>query len=127
MKKTHKVKFLSSYKWYDYSYLLQAMEDWLDNASKQSSKHGSLTRSPQTAKEMKIAASLIKRIREDEIYTKKNEVFEGKNITHDSDVVKLLGMEPFTQTKHHLVTEHRKQDIKFMFDFIAKHLLTWWD
>ena len=127
MKKSHKSKFLNSYKWYDYTFLLQAMEDWIDNASKQTNKHGSLVRSPQTAKEMKIAASLIKRIREDEIYTKKNEVFNGRNNTYGSGMVKRLGVEPFTYTSPQIEKAHRKQDIKFMFDFIAKHLLTWWD
>ena len=127
MKKSHKSKFLNSYKWYDYTFLLQAMEDWLDNASKQTSKHGNLVRSPRTVKELKVAASLIKRIREDDIYTKKNEVFSGKNTTYDIGIMDTLGMKPFTQTNHHIVEAHRKQDIKFMFDFMAKHILTWWD
>lgn len=40
MKTKHKNRFLNSYKWWDYSYLLQAMEDWLDNSSKQHNKYG---------------------------------------------------------------------------------------
>ena len=123
MKTKHKNRFLNSYKWWDYSYLLQAMEDWLENSSKQHSKHGHLVGSDKTAKQMKVAAALIKRIREDEYHNNLNKVFPCRNKTV---------MDKFCLGKHALEWNPkedllRKQDLQYLMKFMEKHILGWWD
>ena len=123
MKTKHKNRFLNSYKWWDYSYLLQAMEDWCDNASTQHSKHGHLVSSDKTAKQMKVAAALIKRIREDEYHNNLNKVFPCRNKT---------AMDKFCLGEHSLEWNMdsdllRKQDLQYLMKFMEKHILGWWD
>ena len=123
MKTKHKNRFLNSYKWWDYSYLLQAMEDWLENSSKQHSKHGHLVSSDKTAKQMKVAAALIKRIREDEYHDNLNKVFPCRNKT---------AIDKFCLGEHALEWNRdsdllRKQDLQYLMKFMEKHILGWWD
>ena len=120
MKTKHKNRFLNSYKWWNYSCLLQAMEDWLENASKQHSKHGHLVGSDKTAKQMKVAAALIKRIREDEYHNNLNKVFSCRNKTADIGSFHDFSYNP----KADLL---RKQDLQYLMKFMEKHLFGWWD
>ena len=101
---------MNKYHWYDYSFLLQAIQDWLDNSSKQHKENGVLVRSNRTAKEMLIASNLIKRINDSDIYYKPNMVFNTKN--------KFLYISSEKQ---------EKQDINYLFDFMKKHIQGWWD
>ena len=124
MKTKHKNRFLNSYKWWDYSYLLQAMEDWLENSSKQHSKHGHLVSSDKTAKQMKVAAALIKRIREDEYHENLNKVFLCRNKTIGKDKICLMGESFQYNVDSDLL---RKQDLQYSMKFMEKHLFGWWD
>lgn len=127
MKNKHKQRFLQAYKWWDYSFLLQAMEDWCENASKQHSKHGHLVCSKDTAKQLKLVSALIKRIREDDVYSLQCKVFNSKNATYDGAVVKALQLEPFTRTKVEIENKQRKQDLQYLFKIMEKKMFSWWD
>ena len=101
---------MNKYKWYDYSFLLQAVSCWLEDSAKQHKEKGVLVRSNKTAKEMIIASNLIKRITEEEIYYKPNKLFDNKN-----------------KFPYSYCETQRKQDIDYLFDFMKKHLTGWWD
>lgn len=111
------------YPWWDYCYMLEMVEDWLKHSSKMHNKHGCLVRSDRTAKEMKIAYSLISRIREDE-YSKPNKVFPCRN-RHVKENILNLGLEAFDYNPE--AEDLRKQDVEYLFNFMKKHILNWWD
>lgn len=121
MKSKHKSRFVNSYKWWDYSYLLLAMEDWLNNSSKEFKTKGCHVGSEKQSKQMKIAASLIKRIREDEVYDKPNKVFNNRNVSYGD-----LGSE-FTSTKWETSRSQRLQDLDYLFKFMKRNMFSWWD
>lgn len=142
MKRQHKRRFLEAYKWWDHSYLLQAMEDWLTNAAKKHST--SIWRSsntPSIIKHMKTCAALCKRIREDE-YLLTHPVIWPKyscDVVHEplsnggvemKWVNKLPNeriYEKFAGKQWERTNKMRKQDLELLTKLLNKHLLTFWD
>lgn len=114
MKNKHKRQFLNAYKWYDYSFLLMAMEDWLDNASKVTMKKGTHLNADKVAKKMKICAELCKRVREDE--PQRNEVFTQRNYVGN-----------FISEKFSYQEKRRKANLSLLTTMLNKHLLGFWD
>ena len=66
MKNKHKRTFHQVFKWYDYDFLLQAMELWFSEASKRTESEGVHKAHKCTAKRMKLCYELIRRIRNDD-------------------------------------------------------------
>jgi hypothetical protein len=64
LKRERKEIFLLSYPWYDYGYLLRAVEDWCRYSSEMHQKLGMSVNSPKKAKILKTMAALCKRINE---------------------------------------------------------------
>lgn len=115
MKNKHKRQFLNAYKWYDYSFLLMAMEDWLDNASKVTMKKGMHLNVDKVAKKMKICAELCKRVREDNTQT--NKVF----ITRNNKDFRVM------RESHKYLVKRRKENLSLLTTMLNKHLLGFWD
>lgn len=114
MKNKHKRQFLNTYKWWDYSYLLLAMEHWFDNASKITMEKGVLLHADRTAHRMKICAELCKRIREDN--SQRNEVFKSRNYRQGC------------RKEFYKYTQKRKTaNLRLLTDMMNKHLLSFWD
>ncbi len=123
MKKKLKNQIMDSNPWWDYSSLLTLMEVWLRNSSHKHKTKGNLLRSDKTAKEMRIASELIKRIKDDE-YDKPNKVFDSKNGHIEADSMG-LGLEAFSYSKN--ADQRKKEDLTYLMDLMKKHLLGWWD
>ena len=66
MKNKHKRTFHQVFKWYDYDFLLQAMELWFSEASKRTESEGVHKAHKCTAKRMKLCYELLRRIRNDD-------------------------------------------------------------
>jgi hypothetical protein len=116
VKNKHKRQFLNTYKWYDYSFLLMAMEDWLDNASKVTMKKGMHLNADRVAKRMRILAELARRIREESLQT--NKVFTCRNFNgYDGDVFE----------KYDYRHKRTEANLKMFTDMLNKHLLGFWD
>jgi hypothetical protein len=115
MKNKHKRQFLNAYKWYDYSFLLLAMEDWLNNASKVTAKRGTHINADKTAKRMKVMAELAKRIREDNLQT--NKVFTSRN---NKDIRVMW-------ESHKYLVIRRKETLSLLTTMMNKYLLGFWD
>ena len=123
MKKKLRKQIQKQYPWWDEHYLIQMIEDWLKHSSEMHSKHGHLVRSDRTAKEMKIAANLLHRINSHD-YSKPNKVLPCRNKHIEADSMR-LGLEAFDYNPKE--NELKKQDVDYLFDFMKKHILTWWD
>lgn len=123
MSKQLKKGIQKKYPWWDSYFLLEMGEDWLKRSSDMHTKRGNLIRSDRTAKEMKIAHCLINRIREKD-YSNPNKVLpcRNKHIPRDSMG---LGLESFDYNPRE--DELKKQDVGYLFDFMKKHILGWWD
>lgn len=142
MKRQHKRRFLEAYKWWDHSYLLQAMEDWLFNAAK---KHATSpwqsVNSKSTIKHMKTCAALCKRIREDEYHMNTPLVWPkySCDVVHEPlnngcVQMKWVNKLPNEKTYERFSKKHwehsnkmRKADLELLTKLLNKHLLTFWD
>lgn len=125
MKKKFKNQLFNHYKWWDHYYLLDMMEDWLRHASHKHQRYGNLLRSEETSKKMLIAANLIKRIKDDEVYSCPNKVFTKRNGCVKAGV---LFEEDFVPFEYCLESdEKRKEDLKYLFKFLEKSLFGFWD
>ena len=100
------------------------MEHWLENSSKQHNKHGHLVSSDKTAKQMKVAAALIKRIREDEYHDNVNKIFPCRNNTVGKNA---FGLDVESFDYNPKASQLRKQDLQYLMKFMEKHLFGWWD
>ena len=123
MKKKLRRQIQKEYPWWDHFHMFKMLQDWLEHSSKMHKERGCLVRSDATAKQMKIAAALIKRINEDS-YDTPNKVFDCRN-TYIKGTFCGIENEVFSYNpKGH---ELRNQDVEYLFDFIKKHVLHWWD
>lgn len=140
MKRQHKRRFLEAYKWWDHSYLLQAMEDWLTNAAKKHST--SIWRSsntPSIIKHMKTCAALCRRIREDEyaypsIWPTISSEITWSTFENNLSEMRIINKLPDEKTYERFITkrykhenEMRKADLELLTKLLNKHLLTFWD
>lgn len=125
-------QFQQNYKWWDYSYLLLAMRDWLIHAAKMTDKRGITLNGPKYARRMRVAAALCDRILQDD-YGDKTAIFPKvycdfehgfANRTYYPDEATYQKY----MTIHYKHRETQKQrDIEYLMWYIGKHLQTWWD
>ncbi len=124
MKKKLKSQIKNQVTWWDYTSMLDLMEIWLRNASHQHKVKGHFVRSDRTAKELLIAAELVKRIKNDEIYDKPNNVLSSRNSYVKEDALG-LGLEAFSYGKDG--DKKRQADLDYLMDFMKKRMFGWWD
>lgn len=124
MKKKLRKQMFNHYKWWDSVFLLEMMEDWLRHSAKMHETRGNLVCSDRTAREMKVVATLLKRVHEDEIYDEPNKVFLGKNKYYSENMFD-FEMEAFAVSKD--AEKRRKDDLKYALKIFEKKLFGWWD
>ena len=66
MKNKFRRQLMTKFSWWDHNYFLELMETWLREASRMHNIKGHLTGSKKVARQMLVAATLCKRIREDD-------------------------------------------------------------
>ena len=153
MKNRHKRQFLETFKWYDYSYLLQAVELWCANASKMHLTKGHHLNNEVVAKDLKVLAELAKRLKNDDyndpwfLPDYESEHFsvpiEGSDLielkTKNYKVVynnpeRKETIDSNEETVYKIVNlnlKHRnrvrKQDLEMFCNLIKRKLFNWWD
>ena len=133
MKNKFRRQLMTKFSWWDHSYFLELMETWLREASRMHNSKGHFTSSNKVARQMLIAATLCKRIREDDY---KNpfwfgEVGIGFNIEKHSPRSRVF----FTYKPNKKVFKYcqnkqakqKKADLEMLTSIINKNLLGWWD
>ena len=133
MKNKFKRQLMTKFSWWDHSYFLELMETWLREASHMHNSKGHFTSSNKVAKQMLIAATLCKRIREDDY---KNPFWFGEvgidfNIEQHSPRSRVF----FTHKPSKKVFKYcmkkqanqRKSDLEMLTSIINKNLFGWWD
>lgn len=122
-------KALWNYRNYDYGGLLHFMEIATKDMHECHRDHGHLMRSEETAKELLIVTTLIKRIREDN-YTDGVQGFksvEGKFF--GGDFYQIPNTLPsITSKKFYRMRENvKKNDLELLCKILSRKLLTFWD
>lgn len=70
-------KLFKVYKWWDYTFLFQMIQDWAERASESHLKDGVSLSSHQTAEDLQIFAEYAKRIAEDSAFTEGTKLLDG--------------------------------------------------
>ena len=134
MKNKFKRQLMTKFNWWDYSSFLELMETWLREASRMHDTKGHFTTSSKkTARQMLIAATLCKRIREDNYqnpfwFGEVGINFDVRSATPRSRVI-------FTHKPNKKVFKYcmkkqakqRKADLEMLMSIINKNLFGWWD
>ena len=141
MKNKHRRQFLNSYKWWDYCYLLQAIEDWCLHAAKMHESNGNTLNADKIAKKLRVVSALCKRIKEDD-YSDKTaiwpkvsaELFFGEPDERGLRELSLKSHTPDKKTYDRYFTKHvehhkkqRQQDLDYLMNFMKKHMFSFWD
>ena len=133
MKNKFRRQLMTKFSWWDHSYFLELMETWLREASHMHNSKGHFTSSNKVARHMLIAATLCKRIREDDY---KNPFWFGEvgidfNIQQHSPRSRVF----FTHKPNKKVFKYcqkrqarqKKADLEMLTSIINKNLFGWWD
>lgn len=138
-------KVIWAFRPWDHSYLLNIMEKTFTEMVK-AHEPGHLVKAPRTAKELKMAALLCKRLSEQNYYEKEHhEYFErvtlkfipikddatGLGLSEMTHVYK-EPLEAYDLERRHKVLNKLeakviKNDLDLLSKLINKHLLSWWD
>lgn len=133
MKNRFKRQLMTKFSWWDHSYFLELMETWLREASRMHNTKGHFTGNKKVARQMLVAATLCKRIREDDY----NNPFWFVEVGINSDV------KPATPRARVVFTykpskkifkycqkkqaKQRQSDLEMLTSIINKNLFRWWD
>lgn len=143
MKNKHKRLFKQVFKWWDYSFLLEAMHLWFEHAANMTDEHGCHLVHKQTAKKMRICQLLIERIKKDD-YNDNVVLFPKVEHTVNLDFRSGNSLEksfndpenyyPDKETyQKYLVLNMRRsakqkqRDLDYLCAIIKKHLFSFWD
>ena len=133
MKNKFKRQLMTKFSWWDHSYFLELMEIWLREASRMHNSKGHFTGSKKVARQMLIAATLCKRIREDDY---KNPFWFGEvgidfNIEpHTPRSRVFFTHKPNQKVFKYCMKKQAKQkqaDLEMLTGIINKNLFGWWD
>lgn len=133
MKEKHKRLIMQKFPWYDYSYFIELMELWLRESAYKHENQGYCVSSGKTAKQLRIAAHLCKRIREDDY---SNPFWFGEVSIHSSlDITRPSQKVCWSHKPNKKVfrlcqqrqLKQRQKDIKMLTELINKQILGWWD
>ena len=133
MKNKFKRQLMTKFHWWDHYYFLELMETWLREASRMHSTKGQFVGSKKVARQMLIAATLCKRIREDDY---KNPFWFGEvTIETSLDLSYTKGKVWFIHKPNKKVFKYcmkkqakqKKADLEMLTGIINKNLFGWWD
>lgn len=133
MKNKFRRQIMTKFSWWDHSYFLELMETWLRESSRMHSTKGQFVGSNKVARQMLIAATLCKRIREDDY---KNPFWFGEvginfDIEQHSPRSRVLFThKPSEEVFKHCMKKQAKQkqaDLEMLTGIINKNLFGWWD
>ena len=153
MKNKAKRQFHNQFKWWDHSYMLEAIELWASNASYKHLTKGHHLNNEVVAKDLKILAELAKRLKNDdyndpwflpdcgiehfsvpiegsdliELKTKNYKVVYNnpeRKETIDSNEETVYKIIKL-KGKHH--KRQREQDLEMFCNLIKRKLFNWWD
>ena len=153
MKTKFKRQFHDKFKWWDHSYMLEAIELWASNASYKHLTKGHHLNNEVVAKDLKILAELAKRLKNDdyndpwflpdyesehfsvpiegsdliELKTKNYKVVYNnpeRKETIDSNEETVYKIIKL-KGKHH--QRQREQDLEMFCNLIKRRLFNWWD
>ena len=155
MKNKAKRQFHNQFKWWDYSYMLEAIELWASEAAYKHVTKGHHLNNEVVAKDLKILAELAKRLKNDDYndpwflpnYDSENYTVPAEDIgegwvEHRSRNYKLVYNNPERKEtidsdeksvykifklkgKHH--KRQREQDLEMFCNLIKRKLFNWWD
>ena len=133
MKNKFRRQLMTKFHWWDHNYFLELMETWLREASRMHNSKGHFKGSKKVARQMLIAATLCKRIREDDY---KNPFWFGEvgidfNIEQHSPRSRVF----FTYKPNQKVFKYcqkrqakqKQADLEMLTGIINKDLFGWWD
>lgn len=133
MKNKFRRQLMTKFSWWDHSYFLELMETWLREASRMHSTKGQFIGSNKVARQMLIAATLCKRIREDDY---QNPFWFGEvTIETSLDLSYTKGKVWFIHKPNKKVFKHcmkkqakqKQADLEMLTGIINKNLFGWWD
>lgn len=133
MKEKHKRLIMNKFPWYDYSYFIELMELWLKESAYRHENQGHCVSSGKTAKQLRIAAHLCKRIREDDY---SNPFWFGEVSIHSNLDINMPSQKVRWSHKPNKKVfrlcqqrqlKQRQKDIKMLTELINKQILGWWD
>ena len=133
MKNKFKRQLMTKFSWWDHSYFLELMETWLRDASRMHNTKGHFTGSKKIARQMLVAATLCKRIREDDYQNPFwfGEVGIDSNIkTHSPRSHVVFTYKPSKKIFKYCrkkQANQRKADLEMLTSIINKNLFGWWD
>ena len=133
MKNKFKRKLMTEFSWWDHSYFLELMETWLREASRMHNTKGHFTGSKKVARQMLIAATLCKRIREDDYqnpfwFGEVSIKFDVRHATPRSRI--FFTHKPSKKVFKYCMKKQanqRKSDLEMLMSIINKNLFGWWD
>ena len=133
MKNKFRRQLMTKFLWWDHNCFLELMETWLREASRMHNSKGHFKGSKKVARQMLIAATLCKRIREDDY---KNPFWFGEvgidfNIKTYSPRSRVF----FTHKPNQKVFKYcqkrqakqKQADLEMLMSIINKNLFGWWD
>ena len=133
MKNKFKRQLMTKFSWWDHSYFLELMETWLREASRMHNTKGHFTGNKKAARQMLVAATLCKRIREDDYQNPFwfGEVGIDSNIkTHSPRSHVVFTYKPSKKIFKYCrkkQANQRKADLEMLTSIINKNLFGWWD
>jgi len=105
--------------------MLSMMEDWLNKASYMQLAKGTHLSHKKISQQMKVCVILIRRIKEDEHdYSAPNQIFRNRNCVAGS-LCEVFGVDKFEYNPKS--DELRKRDLDYLFDYMKKYMMGWWD
>ena len=153
MKNKAKRQFHDKFKWWDYSYMLEAIELWASNAAYKHLTKGHHLNNEVVAKDLKILAELAKRLKNDdyndpwflpdyesEHYTvpcQEDGFVEWKSKNHKlvyNNPERKETIDSNEETVYKLIKlkvknhkRQREQDLEMFCNLIKRKLFNWWD
>ena len=133
MKNKFRRQLMTKFSWWDHSYFLELMETWLREASRMHNSKGHFTSSNKVARQMLIAATLCKRIREDDYQNPFwfGEVGIGFNTEQHPPCSRVFfTYKPNKKVFKYCQNKQAKQlqaDLDMLTSIINKNLFRWWD
>lgn len=141
MKNKHKRAFYQSFPWWDQSFLLEAIELWCLNASRQHKNKGNLLRHNETAHKLKVLGLLAKRLKD---YQTGNHKLFSPVLHIETEFRKIPDKKGYSEViinkhpdkvtydryyKYNKLREDRayKEAKEFFFDYFKKNLEVLWD
>lgn len=139
MKNKHKRAFTNAYKWWDYTYLLQAIHDWAEAAAKGQEHHSHHLGAHKSARQLKVVAHLCKRIIDDDYsapfwfsHVKLNHNFgDREELDNGAGYYQVHFSYVPNEKTYKLVRDkkmkQREKDLKMLTELMNKYMFTWWD